>query len=468
MEKDLLEMSARERDVLKVMQGVLDGSRTLVEAGRLIDRCPRQVARIRDAILARGDQAVIHGLRGKPSNAAKGDLKARALALYRRKLMDFGPTLASEKLELLSDPEDRIVVPRETLRGWLQEAGLWEASRKREVHRQRRERRACFGEMLQADASKHDWLEGRGPVLTLVGLIDDATDRVLLRFYPSETTFAYMDLLWRWMKRHGVPRSWYSDRHGIFYSEAKVPGYDEPQQVPTQFSRAAAELGIQWIGAHSPQAKGRIERLWGTGQDRLVKELRLAGARTMEEANAVLERTFEPWFNRTCIEEPASPNDAHRVLDRKLDLAAILSHQESRSVARDYTICYRKRVYQLLPPAWPGLCKNEVIVEERLDGTMHIRFKQRYLAFKPLASPAAPASAGEAGAPPPDPRSLSNEPIPAEGGKAKSKRKGRGQARPGAKADASAVHRTGGLSGRTPALPCLPAGGPSGTLLNFE
>lgn len=466
MEKDQLEMSSRDRDVLKVMQGILNGTRSHVEAGRLLRRCPRQVSRIRQALLARGDAAVIHGLRGRPSNAAKGELKARALAVYRQKLAGLGPTLAAEKLAELGDDQGVIAVPRETLRRWLLEAGLWKASRKRDVHRRRRERRACFGEMLQADASEHDWLEGRGPTLTLVGLIDDATDRVLLRFYPSETTFAYMDLLRRWIGGPGVPRSWYSDRHGIFWAEAKVPGYDELRRVPTQFSRAMGELGIELIPAYSPQAKGRVERLWGTAQDRLVKELRLAGARTIEEANAVLDRTFAPWFNRRCVNAPASANDAHRMLDRKLNLAAILSHQETRCVGNDYTISYRGRVYQLLPPAWPGLRRGQVIVEERLDGSLHIRFRARYLKFAEFQAPR-PAAEAAPGALPPDPRSLSNEPIPAEAGKPKvsqCKRKGRDVARPGAEAEASAVHRSGGHSGRTPALPCLPAGEGSGTV----
>lgn len=441
MEKDRIEMSQRERDVLKVMSLVLKGERTQVEAGRLLGLCERQVRRIQRKLEAEGDEAVVHGLRGRPSNRRIDvQIKAQALRLYREKYLGFGPTLAAQKLA----EADKTPLAVRTLGQWLLAEGLWQRKRHRDRHRSRRERRECFGEMVQADASEHDWLEGRGPVLTLVGMIDDATGRILCRFYPSETSAAYMDLLGRWLKKHGRPVSWYCDRHGIFRAESRLLGEEEPVSVPTQFSRALEELGIELILANSPQAKGRIERLWGTAQDRLVKELRLAGATSMEEANAVLEKVFIPWLNRHCVVKPASGNDAHRPLGPRHDLAAILSHQEKRTVANDYTIRFENRVYQLLPPAHPGQRGGQVIVEKRLEGSMKIRFKDRYLEYKVLTG-------GEVdlGAPPPNPRSLSNEPTPAV-----PKRRGRagGATRP------SAVRRAGGLSGRTSALPCLPAG----------
>jgi len=340
MEKDRIEMSQRERDILKTMALVMSGKRTQAEAGRLIGRSDRQVRRLLRRLEACGDAGVIHRLRGRPSNnrfdVSKRD---RALALCRTKYAGFGPTLAAEKLR----EDDGIEVSVETLRGWMLCAGLWQRKRHRDRHRQRRERRSCFGEMVQADASEHDWLEGRGPMLSLVGLIDDATDRVILRFHESETTQAYMNVLERWIRKFGRPVSWYSDRHGIFRAEQTVAGYDEKQSVPTQFSRAISELGMELILANSPQAKGRVERLWNTCQDRLVKELRLAGARTLEEANAVLEK-FMSWFNRRCVNKPASENDAHRAIG-KLDLEAILSIQHERVVRNDYTIRFESRVY---------------------------------------------------------------------------------------------------------------------------
>jgi hypothetical protein len=390
---------------------------------------------------------VVHRLRGRVSNnAVDASIAKRALSLYRCHYLGFGPTLASEKLS----EEHGLKLSVETLRRWLLAEGLWGRQRHRDQHRQRRERRACFGEMVQADASLHDWLEGRGPMLTLVGMIDDATDRIVLRFFEAETTEAYMDVLRRWIEKHGRPASWYSDRHGIFRAEEQVPGYDQKQSVLTQFSRALKDLGVELILAGSPQAKGRVERLWGTAQDRLVKELRLAKARTLEQANRVLEQTFVPWFNRRCTHKPASGNDAHRPLGRKQDLAAILSIQEQRMVANDYTIRFENQVYQLLPPAWPGLRGGKVTVECRADGSMHVRFKARYLAFERLIEKK--EGGGEAsGALPPNPRSLTPEPIPAVA---------EPKSPAGEPAGPDAVHRPAGRSGRTPAEP-YPAGGGS-------
>ena len=433
-------MSQRDRDVLKVMSLVLKGQRTQVEAARLLKLGVRQVRRIQHRLKSSGDGAVVHRLRGRPSNRRIDDaVKRKALLLYRQKYVGFGPTLAAEKLF-----EHDVKVAVRTLGEWLLAAGLWTRHRRRDRHRSRRMRRACFGEMVQADASLHDWLEGRGQglKLTLVGMIDDATGKMLCRFYPSETSEAYMDLLSRWIASHGRPLSWYSDRHGIFRAESRLLGEDEPVAVATQFSRALAELEVELILANSPQAKGRIERLWGTAQDRLVKELRLAGAKTFEQANAVLERVFIPWFNRSCTVVPASANDAHRALGKGQDLPAILCPQETRTVANDYTIRLDKQIYQLLRPAWPGQRGGRVVVEKRLDGSMEIRFKQRYLEYQPIQVKGLAAPGGES-------LSLALLPIPAA---VKEKDPAK------VKAGSAAVHRATGRSGRTPALPCPPGG----------
>lgn len=447
MEKNRIEMSQRERDVLKVMSLVLKGQRTQKEASRLLGRSERQVRRIQRKLEARGDGAVVHRLRGRPSNRRLDPkLKQRALASYRAQYAGLGPTHASEKL---AEGKKRILVAVRTLREWLVEAGLWVRHRRRDRHRSRRMRRECFGEMVQADASEHDWLEGRGPRLELVGMIDDATSRIMARFYPAETTEAYMDLLGRWLRKHGRPVSWYCDRHGIFRAESKLLGEDQPVSVPTQFSRALEELDIELILANSPQAKGRIERLWGTAQDRLVSELRIARAKTIEQANRVLKKKFIPWFSRHCTKPPASGNDAHRPLGPGHNLSAILSHQEKRTVGNDYTIRLENQVYQLLPPAWPGERGGEVVVEKRADGSMHIRFKGRYLPFEAAGAASRWAqSKGPALVAPP--LSLSDKRIPAAG--AQSKGRAVGTTRP------AAVHSTDGPSGRTPALPYHPAG----------
>jgi len=442
MEGDRILMSQRERDVLKVMGVVLEGGRTQVEAGRLLNRSVRQIRRIARRLEAEGDVGVVHRLRGRPSNRRLDEgLFGEAVRIYSQEYGDFGPTLAGEKLA-----QRGIVVSTETLRRWLKKAGIWEGRRNRGKHRSRRERRACFGELAQADGSPHDWLEGRGPEMTLLVLIDDATSKVVARFYPAETTLGYMDVLGQYIRKHGRMLVVYADRHSIFYAERK----DGQERGLTQVGRALAELGIKLIPAGSPQAKGRVERFHGTAQDRLVKELRLAGARTIEEANEVLDRVFLPWFNRNRTVKAASPNNAHRDLDPSVDLRAVLSVQDIRTVANDYTIRHDNRVYQILPPPEPGLRGGKVVVEKRLDGTIHLRFKDKYFKYEVFKG------AGEtAGALPPLPRSLPRVGTPAGAPK--------DEGRAAVTAQPSAVRPALGRSGRTPAEPCPPEGAANGT-----
>ena len=265
------------------------------------------------------------------------------------------------------------------------------------------------------------------------------------RFYPAETTEGYMDLLKRYIQKHGRKGSLYTDRDSIFWEEDS-----QGQRIRTQYTRALDELAIRWIPAGSPQAKGRVERFNGTAQDRLVKELRLIKASTLEHANVVLKDVFLPWFNRYCTVTPASPNDAHRRLDPGMNLSAILSRQEKRHVENDYTIRYHNEVLQILPPPYPGLRDGDVIVEERLDGTRHLRFRQKYLAYKGVRTPL--------GALPPDPRSLSPKGTPAGSPKSEGRMARSRATRP------SAVRPAWGRSGRTPAEPCPPQGAPESTI----
>ena len=430
MNEDRIEMSQRERDRLKVMVPVLEGRRTQPEASRLLKRCVRQVRRIQRRLEAEGDAGVIHRLRGRPSNRGKGDpLRQRVLSRYRERYLGFGPTLAAEKLT-----GEGLAVSDETLRNWLLRAKLWERKRQRDKHRSRRDRRECFGELTQADGSEHDWLEGRGPRMVLLVMIDDATSKVVARFYPAETTEGYMDLLRPYLRKHGRVVAMYTDRDSVFVGEC-------PDKKPAkpQFARALEELDIGWIPAGSPQAKGRVERFNGTAQDRLVKELRLAGAATMEQANAVLDAIFLPWFHWHCTVKPVSGNNAHRPLHPSMNLSAILSIQQKRRVSNDYTIRLDNQAYQLLKPALPGERRGWVIVEKRADGSMQIRFKQTYLAYHQIGP------ADRAGLCP-APRSLSLGRTPAGG----HKKEGQAQAT----ARPSAVRPALGRSGRTPAEPC--------------
>jgi hypothetical protein len=434
--EDRIEMSQRERDVLKVMAPVLEGRRTQAEAARLLQRSLRQVRRVQRRLEAEGDRGVVHRLRGRTSNRQRpAELQRAVLTAYRADYPDFGPTLAAEKLAERGWP-----VGVETLRRWLLAAGLWQRRRRREQHRTRRPRRACRGELVQMDTSIHDWLEGRGAPLVLTAMIDDATGQLLARFYPGETTAAHLDLLGRWLRKHGRPVALYTDRDSIYRVEGKRDP-DTPRQ--TQFSRALSELGIELMLANSPQAKGRVERLFGTLQDRWVKELRLARVTTIAQANALLETKLRPHFNRWFTVQPASPNDAHRPLTPQHNLPAILSLQTTRTVANDYTVRFANVVYQLRPPAWPGLRGGKVLIEQRADGTLQIRFRQRYLPFERAAAPAALG-----GSAPQTPRSLPLGGYPAEG-------KGRSSLE---KPRPSAGTTTARRSGRTPALPYPPNG----------
>jgi hypothetical protein len=279
------------------------------------------------------------------------------------------------------------------------------------------------------DTSLHAWTEGRGDDMVLLTMIDDATSRLLARFYPADTVEAHFDLLGRWLKRYGRPLALYTDRHGIF--EAHKQGQVD-YEGQTQFGRALSELDIDLIKARSPQAKGRVERSFGTAQDRWVKELRLAKAKTVAQANAVLERLL-PEHNRRFSVTPAQTGDAHRALGGHV-LAAILSVQEQRVVNNDYTIRFQNRLYQLDKPIYPGERGGKVIVELRLDGTMAIRFGQRYLKYHeiPLSNAVASEST-DSGAAKRDEASSSVASSPG-------------------------VKPTNGRSGRTPAEPYPPAG----------
>jgi Integrase core domain len=274
-------------------------------------------------------------------------------------------------------------------------AKLWRAKeRKENVRHERRPRRSRFGELVQWDTSEHDWLEGRGEKLYLIAMIDDATSRLFARFVRHDTTEENMKLLWSYVEKFGRPLAFYTDKASIFQTAEKhkrdEPGVekDAVEMPPTQIGRALRELGVVWIAAHSPQAKGRVERNFGTAQDRLVKGLRVAGAKTLEEANQYLEETYLVWWERELTVEAAHPDDAHRPLDRSHNLAAALSHVETRQVQNDYTFSIDGQCYQIERQAIvSGLRKASVRVEQRLDGSLAVRFGEQYLSVKPYETP---------------------------------------------------------------------------------
>ena len=401
-----LRMSRKERDRLKVVAAVAARRLRQREAARLVGLSERQVRRILARYGVQGDAGLVHRARGRPSNRRLPEaLRRRVMGRVVRQYRDFGPTLAAEKFQ----EWEGLVVSRETLRQWMIAAGYWKPRRPaREVHLWR-PRRPCFGELVQMDTSEHAWFEGRGqaePVL--VSMIDDATGRQVKRFFASDTTEANLQMLGLWLRRHGRPGAIYADRDSIFKVN-RPPTAEETRagrQAETQFGRALRELGIAYIPAGSPQAKGRVERSFQTDQDRLVKELRLRGISAIEAANAYLEAEYVPMLNRRFTAPASSSVDAHRPA-KGYRLAALLSVQTVRTVANDYTVRHGGRRYQIQRRSITGgLRGGRVIVEERLDGTLRVRFRNGYLGFHevpPAQKPRPPRPGVGASGPPPGP-----------------------------------------------------------------
>jgi len=376
-------MSQQERVRLIVMRQVKEQELSVAEACEVLGLSYRQTKRVWRRYRLEGDQGLVHRLRGKPGKRAKpAKLKARILARYEERYPDFGPTLAAEYLAV-----EGMVVDHETLRRWRLAQGKPMLRRRRQRHRQWRERKPCFGAMVQLDGSHHDWFEGRGPRCVLMVMVDDATSRVWAQFFEEETTHASYDVLEAWAGQHGLPQSLYVDRDSIYRCEgmgsvAEQLAGKEPQ---TQFGRAMEELGVELILANSPQAKGRVERMNGVLQDRLVKALRLEGISDIKGANAFLRRKFLPAFNRKFAVEAASAADVHRKAPRNLD--EVLSWEVERVVQRDWTVACEGRWYQLDQQHENlGLAGKKVIVRTLRDQTVQLERRGMTLKWKALAN----------------------------------------------------------------------------------
>ena len=379
-------MTQKDRDRLVALKKAKKGLITQREAAEEIGQSERHVRRLLKKLKDMGDRAVVHASRGRRSNRKLDEkIKATALEILSREVYaGFGPTLAAEYLA----QQHGIQAGRETVRTWMIEGKLWRAKRQRveKIH-QWRPRRSRVGELVQWDTSEHFWLEDRGPKLYLISMIDNATSRIHARFVLHDSTEENMRLLWSYVERHGRPVSYYTDKASLFQTAPKVardnqqrPREERDPLPPTQIGRALGELDMVWIGAHSPQAKGRVERSFQTQQDRLVKGLRVAGAKTLDEANAYLEAVFIPWWNKTLTVVPASADDAHRPLGKEHSLAASLSYVESRQVSNDYTIQFENKTYLIArSDIRAGLRGASVRVEVRLDGSLAVRFRKQYL-----------------------------------------------------------------------------------------
>jgi transposase len=378
--KDIISMTQGELKRLHIVRKALDKSITQAEAADIIGRCLRQVRRIVKRVKREGDSGVIHKSRGKLSNRALPDrIKHRALKLYKEKYNDFGPTLASEKLFEI----DKIKLDDETLRLWLIEENIPYKQRKKRPHRQWRQRKDHFGEMLQIDGSEHDWFEGRGPECVFMGYIDDATSNPFGRFSSYEGTLPAMDSFKRYVEEYGIPASIYLDKHSTYKSTKKQSIEDQlnNQEHLSQFSRAVGELGVNVIYADSPQAKGRIERLFNTFQDRVIKEMRLQGISSIAEGNRFLKR-YLPVYARRFSVKPAKEGDLHRPLPKDIELNEILCKKTEHTLRNDFTVAHDKKLYQIEN----NIRAKKVIVEERTDGSMLIRHKGAILKFKEITT----------------------------------------------------------------------------------
>jgi hypothetical protein len=376
MEK--LKMSLKERIRLEALGRVKRKEITLVAAAELADTSVRQMRRMWKRYQRDGAGGLVHRLRGKPANNRIGDKQRLAiLELYRTRYGDFGPTFACEKLA-----GHGFDLSPDTLSNFLKEAGLWQVKRKRGKHRSRRERRACFGHLVQMDGSDHDWFESRGERCVLMVMIDDATNFTFARFYRRETLEAAFDIFERWVGAQGLPRALYVDRAGIYRSDREPSGQEllEGRTPTTQFGRAMKELGVELILANSPQAKGRVERRNGLLQDRLVKEMRLAGINTMEAANAFLDKTYLAELNKRYTLEARDPADAHRAVEGNTNLGEVLCEQERRVVGRDWCVRWENSYLQIAEEHEKlGLPGKQVLVKRKRDGTLVVEHEGKPL-----------------------------------------------------------------------------------------
>lgn len=377
--EDIIAMTQEELKRLYVVRKAIDRSITQREASQVIGVTLRQAQRITSRVRVEGDRGIINRSRGRSSNRALPDaVKDKALALFKDKYRDFGPTLASEKLF----ERDKIKVNDETLRLWLIERGIPYRKRKKRPHRQWRERKERFGQMVQMDGSHHPWFETRGDKCVLMGYIDDATGRPFARFYTYEGTLPAMDSFKRYIKRHGIPLSVYLDKHTTYKSNGKPSMEDELNNVAplSQFERALKELSVEVIHANSPQAKGRVERIFNTFQDRLVKELRLEKISSIDEANAFLGQ-YLAGYARRFGKQPAKDGDLHRACPKDVDLDRILCIRTERGLRNDFTVAHNKRLYQVLD----NVRAKRVVVEEYVNGSMKIWHKDAALKFKAIS-----------------------------------------------------------------------------------
>jgi transposase len=374
-------MSDRESRRVGVLERVKAGELKQVEAAAMLGLSYRQTKRLYARYQGAGAVGLVHGNAGKRSNRAKPEkLRRRALKIVAERYQGpgerFGPTLAAEHLQ----QDYKLSIDAETLRRWMLAEGLWKRERKRKPYRQRRQRRSHFGELVQMDGSFHDWLEDRGPRGCLINMVDDATSTVLARIGKEETTWAVADALRAWVERYGIPRALYVDWKNVYHHDVS----DKPQRegtVVSQFQGMCRKLGIDLIGANSPQAKGRVERSHGTHQDRLIKKMRLKKIASYEKANAFLNQTYLGEHNARYAVTASSAVDFHEPVPDHVDLDDVFCLEQERTVSQDWVVQYGSRLLQI--EAEPHVAAgSKVVVRERRDGSLKLVFRKETLRWR--------------------------------------------------------------------------------------
>jgi len=377
--EEILTMSQKELKRLHVIRKAIERGITQQGAAELLEIGERQVRRIIQRVRIEADKGVIHRSRGKVSHRATSRaIKNKILGFCRSVYSGFNPTFASEKLF----ERNKITISRETLRQWFIAEGIRYEKRKARPHRQWRERKQHYGEMVQMDGSHHDWFERRGQPCVLMGYIDDATSKVYARFYTYEGTIPAMDSFKRYIVKHGIPASIYLDRHAAYKSKGKATLEEEllGREPMSEFERALDDLGVRVIFAQSAPAKGRIERLFKTFQDRLIKEMRLRMIKSIPEGNTFL-RMYLPVFNKRFGVLAAKDEDLHRQIPVGVDLDGVFSLRTPRALRNDFTVVHEGKMYQIQDT----IRTDKVIVEERLNGALVITHKGRALQYRQRA-----------------------------------------------------------------------------------
>ena len=381
MEGHLL-MSRKELSRKSIFELVQSGRLNLVTASQHLGLSYRQTLRVYARFSSEGDAGLIHRSRGTASNHTYSvDFREEVVRRYQELYQphDIGPTLAAEKLAL-----DGFSIDHETLRRWLLSAGCWVLRRKHRCHRSRRERRAHFGELVQMDGSHHNWFGAEHEKSCLMNMVDDATGVTMGSLDMQETTEAAMNLLRRWIMHYGIPVALYTDRKNVYITE-RAPTLEEElagEQPLTAFGKACHKLGIAIIAAHSPQAKGRVERSNGTYQDRFVKELSLNNITTLAKANKLLHNDFIDSLNARFSVAPASETDYHRPLFKGLDLEEVFCHEVHRVVSNDWVVRHDNSLYQILNANKPlPRPKDRILVRTHMDGRIRLLFRGKALAY---------------------------------------------------------------------------------------